>query len=228
MDIIYNIIMAKTKVGNMLKNAQTSFLKLNYGALLHNCYVMYFVLFLAVADLLVLSVGREYLFILIFLLVGYLTSFFSKNMMVILLVAIVATNVLRSGSGIRLSEGLENAEEEEKPVENLENAEEEEKPVESLENAEEEEGKKEEDKKETKSEDVKPKTTESFDLKTKNATSLSSSPIEGLDVLGDQTAQLISTQKKLMENMKTLEPMLTQAEKFMSQFEKIESKVSGK
>ena len=31
-----------------------------------------------------------------------------------------------------------------------------------------------------------------------------------------------------MENMKTLEPMLTQAEKFMSQFENIESKVSGK
>ena len=214
MDIIYNIIMAKTKVGNMLKNAQTSFLKLNYGALLHNCYVMYFVLFLAVADLLVLSVGREYLFILIFLLVGYLTSFFSKNMMVILLVAIVATNVLRSGSGIRLSEGLENAEEEEeKPVENLENADDEEQ---------------EEDKKEKKTEYAKPKTTESFDLKTKNATSLTSSPIGGLDVLGDQTAQLISTQKKLMENMKTLEPMLTQAEKFMSQFENIESKVSGK
>jgi hypothetical protein len=209
--------MAKTKIGNMLKNAQTSFLKLNYGALLHNCYVMYFVLFLAVADLLVLSVGREYVFIIIFLLVGYLTSFFSKNMMVILIVAIVATNVLRSGSGIHLSEGLENAEEEdkEKPVENLENAEEEEKPVENLENAEEEEYKKE-------------KTPESFDLKTKKATSLTSSPIEGLDVLGDQTAQLISTQKKLMENMKTLEPMLTQAEKFMSQFENIESKVSGK
>jgi hypothetical protein len=222
--------MAKTKVGNMLKSAQKSFLKLNYGALLHNCYVMYFVLFLAVADLLVLSVGREYVFVLIFLLVGYLTSFFSKNMMVILLVAIVATNVLRSGSGIRLSEGLENAEEEEKPVESLENAEEEdkEKPVESLENADGEEDKPEEDKKEKKPEDAKPKTTESFDLKTKNATSLTSSPIEGLDVLGDQTAQLISTQKKLMENMKTLEPMLTQAEKFMSQFENIESKVSGK
>ena len=197
--------MAKTKIGNMLKNAQTSFLKLNYGALLHNCYVMYFVLFLAVADLLVLSVGREYVFILIFLLVGYLTSFFSKNMMVILVVAIVATNVLRSGSGIRLSEGLENAEEEEKPVENLENADG-------------EEDKPEEDKKEKKTEDAK----------AKNATSLSSSPIEGLDVLGDQTAQLISTQKKLMENMKTLEPMLTQAEKFMSQFENIESKVGGK
>jgi len=204
--------MAKTKVGNMLKSAQKTFLKLNYGALLHNCYVMYFVLFLAVADLLVLSVGREYVFILIFLLVGYLTSFFSKNMMVILVVAIVATNILRCGSRIRLSEGLENAEEEEekeKPVESLENAEEKEKPVESLENK-------------------KPKTTESFDLKAKKATSLSSSPVEGLDVLGDQTAQLISTQKKLMENMKTLEPMLTQAEKFMSQFENIESKVSGK
>jgi hypothetical protein len=211
--------MAKTKIGNMLKNAQTSFLKLNYGALLHNCYVMYFVLFLAVSDLLVLSVGREYVFILIFLLVGYLTSFFSKNMMVILVVAIVATNVLRSGSRISVSEGLENAEEEdEKPVEGLENAEEEEeKPVESLENADGEEDKSEEDKKE-----------KTEDAKAKNATSLTSSPIEGLDVLGDQTAQLISTQKKLMENMKTLEPMLTQAEKFMSQFENIESKVSGK
>jgi len=210
--------MAKTKIGNMLKNAQTSFLKLNYGALLHNCYVMYFVLFLAVSDLLVLSVGREYVFILIFLLVGYLTSFFSKNMMVILVVAIVATNVLRSGSRISVSEGLENAEEEdEKPVEGLENAEEEEKPVESLENADGEEDKPEEDKKE-----------KTEDAKAKNATSLSSSPIEGLDVLGDQTAQLISTQKKLMENMKTLEPMLTQAEKFMSQFENIESKVRGK
>ena len=204
MDIIYNKIMAKTKIGNMLKSAQKSFLKLNYGSLLHNCYVMYFVLFLAVADLLVLSVAREYVFILIFVLVAYLTSFFSKNMMVILVVAIVATNVLRSGS--KFSEGLENAEEEE-----------EEKPVENLENAEEE-----------KPEDAKPKATESFDIKSKKATSLSSSPIEGLDVLGDQTAQLISTQKKLMENMKTLEPMLTQAEKFMSQFENIESKVNGK
>jgi hypothetical protein len=218
--------MAKTKVGNMLKSAQKTFLKLNYGALLHNCYVMYFVLFLAVADLLVLSVGREYFFILIFLLVGYLTSFFSKNMMVILVVAIVATNVLRSGSGIRLSEGLENAEEDkEKPVESLENAEEDkEKPVETLENAEEEDKEKHVEN----LENEKPKTTESFDLKAKTATSLSSSPIEGLDVLGDQTAQLISTQKKLMENMKTLEPMLTQAEKFMSQFDNIESKVSGK
>lgn len=220
MDIIYNKIMAKTKIGNMLKSAQKSFLKLNYGALLHNCYVMYFVLFLAVADLLVLSVAREYVFILIFVLVAYLTSFFSKNMMVILVVAIVATNVLRSGS--KFSEGLENAEEEEKHVENLENAEEEEKHVENLENAEEEKPV------EQKTEDAKPNATESFDLKTKSATSLSSSPIEGLDVLGDQTAQLISTQKKLMENMKTLEPMLTQAEKFMSQFENIESKVSGK
>lgn len=212
--------MAKTKVGNMLKKAQTSFLKLNYGALLHNCYVMYFVLFLAIADLLVLTVSKEYFFILIFILVGYLTSFFSKNMMVIMVVAIVATNVLRSGSGVRLNEGLENAaeeeeEEEEKPLEeNLENAEQEN----PIENAEQEE---EENKKEK-----KPKTTESFDLNTKKATSLNSSPIEGLNVLGDQTAQLISTQKKLMENMKTLEPMLTQAEKFMSQFENVESKVS--
>ena len=216
--------MAKTKVGNMLKNAQTSFLKLNYGALLHNCYVMYFVLFLAIADLLVLTVSKEYFFILIFILVGYLTSFFSKNMMVIMVVAIVATNVLRSGSGVRLNEGLENAELAERNLENLEN--EEEKPLEeNLENAEEETPIENAELEESKKE-KKPKTTESFDLNTKKATSLNSSPIEGLNVLGDQTAQLISTQKKLMENMKTLEPMLTQAEKFMSQFENVESKVS--
>jgi hypothetical protein len=224
--------MANTKVGNMLKSSQKSFLKLNAGSLLHNCYVMYFILFLAISDLLVLAVGREYMFIIIFLIVGFLTSFFSKNMMVIMLVAIVATNILRSGSKITLSEGLENKDGEEGQLENLENKYDDDTQIESLENAEGEQIENLEtaegdaqyiENLENAEEESK---TESFDLKTKKATSLDGYPIAGLNVLGDQTSQLISTQQKLMENMKTLEPMLSQAEKFMSQFDKIGKNVS--
>jgi len=76
------------------------------GKILHNRFVLYFVLFLALSDLLFLAMGSEFVSISIFILSGFVTSFFSKNMMVIMCVAMVITNILRYGTGIRMSEGL--------------------------------------------------------------------------------------------------------------------------
>ena len=76
------------------------------GKILHNRYVLYFVLFLALADLLFLAMGREFVSVAIFILSGFVTSFFSKNMMVVMCVAMVITNILKYGSDIRLQEGL--------------------------------------------------------------------------------------------------------------------------
>ena len=76
------------------------------GKILHNRFVLYFVLFLALSDLLFLAMGSELVSISIFILSGFVTSFFSKNMMVIMCVAMVITNILRYGTGIRMSEGL--------------------------------------------------------------------------------------------------------------------------
>ena len=76
------------------------------GKILHNRFVLYFVLFLALSDLLFLAMGSEFVSISIFILSGFVTSFFSKNMMVIMCVAMVITNILKYGTDIRMSEGL--------------------------------------------------------------------------------------------------------------------------
>jgi outer membrane biosynthesis protein TonB len=76
------------------------------GKILHNRFVLYFVLFLALADLLYLAMGREFMSVAVFILSGFVTSFFSKNMMVIMCVAMVITNILKYGTDIRMQEGL--------------------------------------------------------------------------------------------------------------------------
>ena len=76
------------------------------GKILHNRFVLYFVLFLALSDLLFLAMGSEFVSISIFILSGFVTSFFSKNMMVIMCVSLVITNIPKYGTDIRMSEGL--------------------------------------------------------------------------------------------------------------------------
>ena len=191
------------------------------GAILQIRFVLYFILFVAISDLLVLAVGGEYIFMAIFLLSGYLTTFFSKNMTVVLIIAVVLTNILRSGSkAASISEGLENG----IPESNAGTAE---KPEDELpdvgvqeqlenENDEEVEGmnsvKKE---KPTSTPTATPKPTKKEEMSTLLAKETGAN-IEGLE---GQTNKLIDTQKKLMANMKTLEPMLSQAEQFMKQFQ---------
>lgn len=43
----------------------------------------------------------------LFVLIGFLTTFFSKNMTVILLIAMTLTNILRFGKDVRVKEGME-------------------------------------------------------------------------------------------------------------------------
>ncbi len=76
------------------------------GKILHNRFVLYFILFLALSDLLFLAMGSEFVSIAVFILSGFVTSFFSKNMMVIMCVAMVISNILRYGTGVRMTEGL--------------------------------------------------------------------------------------------------------------------------
>lgn len=83
---------------------------------LNHPIVLYFVLLVALANLLYLSVAGKYEFAAIFVLIGFLTSFFSKNMTVILVVAMVATSVLQFGGAAGI-EGMEGKDDEAKPVE---------------------------------------------------------------------------------------------------------------
>jgi hypothetical protein len=73
--------------------------------LLYNKYVLYASFAICIINLLIWSFSGEFIHVAMFLLVGYLTSYFSKNMIVILVIALVVSNVFKSGSNIVL-EGM--------------------------------------------------------------------------------------------------------------------------
>lgn len=81
---------------------------------LHNKYVLYFVFAAALIDLLHASVKQDYLYCTLFVLIGFLTAFFNKNMIVILVVTMATATIIRSiirGTGVKV-EGLETKDDE--------------------------------------------------------------------------------------------------------------------
>ena len=99
----------------------------NSKQILQNPFVLYFVLAIALGDLLYLSVSGNFAFVAIFMLIGFLSTFFSKNMVVILVIAMAATSIIQFGARSAISEGMEGDEEEEEK-EGMEGDEEEEEP----------------------------------------------------------------------------------------------------
>jgi hypothetical protein len=75
-------------------------------SLLYNKYVLYVAFIVCLINLLIWMFSGEFVHVAVFLLVGYLTSYFSKNMIVILVLALVVSNVVKSGTNIVL-EGME-------------------------------------------------------------------------------------------------------------------------
>ena len=110
----------------------------NSHKLLKNKFVLYFILLLALADVIYLAMGKDYMSVAVFCLTGFVSSFFSKNMMVVLCIAMAVTNVLRFGSSRSegFAEGAKDKEDEEEESEETE---------ESMENPDEKEGDKKED-----------------------------------------------------------------------------------
>jgi outer membrane murein-binding lipoprotein Lpp len=77
-------------------------------SLLKNKNFLYFVLFIAVVNTFGYLMMRETEAVMLFALVGFLTSYFTKNMTIVLLTAVVVTNVYAgSVRGIRIKEGME-------------------------------------------------------------------------------------------------------------------------
>jgi flagellar biosynthesis GTPase FlhF len=70
----------------------------NKNAILHNKYVLYLIFIIALGNLLTLVYTYDYYSASIFVLIGFLTSFFSKNMIVILCIAIAFTNIIKYGA----------------------------------------------------------------------------------------------------------------------------------
>lgn len=189
--------MAK-KMG-ILTNAQNKMMKMNYYKLLNCRSVLYFILILALCDLFYFAMEKDYLFCGIFILIGFLTSFFSKNMMVILVIAIALTNILRFGKSASVNEGMEDNQDE--ILENLE-----------------ENDDSNENKVEDIVEDMEAITELNVSSKKKSTSPSANDMVAGLD---EQTTNLIQQQKTLMKNMENLTPLLQNAESLMEKFQSL-------
>ena len=94
-----------SQIAKNLKN--TGILDAKNNAIIHNRFVLYFIFFIALADLYYLTMAGDFFSVAVFILIGFLTSFFSKNMMIIFFIALTVTNILKYGTKIRHSEGFE-------------------------------------------------------------------------------------------------------------------------
>jgi len=103
-------IMTKSRLSQGLKNAQTRLLNQNSKKILNNVLLLYVVLFAVITDLLYLVSTGAHSNVIVFILVAYITSMFSKNMTVILIVALAITNIYHLGRGIVVKEGFEEGE----------------------------------------------------------------------------------------------------------------------
>ena len=155
--------LSKSAIGNSL-------------GLLTNKWVLYFMLILGVFDVFNFYQNGQMMSLYVFLFVGVLTSFFSKNMIVIIVTAITVAHIFTFGN--RMSEGFEEKEEEDE--EELEDE------------SEEEKQKKPEEKVEVPSADA-----------IKGAATDLASEIKktGVDGLSKETFELIKAQETLLDNL---------------------------
>ncbi len=174
-------------------------------SLLKDKNVLYVVFFIAITNLIAYMLIRDLNAVVFMLIVGYLTSYFSKNMIIVLLTAIITTNLFAVGGWLsqdsKTTEGFEQ--------------------------------KKSRKIRERMSISSRPAPA-SADLDEEEATGKQKSNIDyaatlesaydnldkflGSDAvrnMSEDTQRLAEKQKKLMENIKTLEPMMQKAGKML-------------
>jgi hypothetical protein len=75
---------------------------LDFSDLLKSRLVLYFFFFLSIVNLYTLAISGNGLYAAIFILSSFLTTFFSKNMIIVLCLGLVVSNILRQGIEIRV------------------------------------------------------------------------------------------------------------------------------
>lgn len=180
-------------------------------SLLQNKFVLYVLVLVALLDILMLANGKDFNSVIVFVIVGFLTSFFSKNMIVILLTALLFTHALKYVNRLVRKEGMEDKKKEEgmknkkDKKEGMENEDGEEEAPASEDNVEDTKEEKQEVKIDSKEEEL---------IKKKQT----------YDELKNDFSEFQSIQKDILQNMKEIDPLLEKAETFISKFEQYKKK----
>lgn len=181
-------------------------MKYNLNPILYNRAILYFLSFLAVVDIVYFISTNDFFSLLTFVLIGILTTFFSKNMIVILVISLSITHVLKYGNSAY--EGFTEGNEEEKGKEDV--------TTDMSENT--------VDKKKS-----TPTTIRSPSMKTASPSKSSkgddTSSDKEFDELQKGKDEFENIGKDIMENVKKIEPLLDKAEAFINKYENYKKKV---
>ena len=192
--------MSKSKLSQGLKRAQSRLLNQNSKNILNSVMLLYVVLFASITDLLYLVSTGAHSNVIVFILVAYVTSMFSKNMTVILITSLAITNIYHLGRSVVVKEGLGEGEEGED-----EKTDEDEKSEDS-------ESKDENSESKDKKSESKDKKSESKESKSKKGEKLPEEYKKTLAQLSDPETL------KTIEGLKSLEPLLGKMERVIGMF----------
>lgn len=172
-------------------------MKYNFNPVLQNKVILYLFLFMTLTQIVVFVTNNDTTGIILMCLVGFLTSFFSKNMIVILCVALIMTNLLKKGMKQIGYEGFEDKEETPK---------------------------KKDDKPKEKKEEKKEETEEEDEIEIPNSNELSEKTKDDMkrqfEELKKDYPEFKELENDLLEGLKKMDPILDKAEAFMNKYSK--------
>lgn len=178
-------------------------------SLLHNRWVLYALCIIALVNIVMYANVKDFNSVATLLIIGFLVSFFSKNMIIILAVSIFATYALNYVSSSSFSEGARNMKE---GVD---------------EKTDEEEEKKEDDTEEKKDEDEEASGSAVDDIASGESSKAESNTAPSVqekkkmlyDNLQNDFQSFQKTQDAILKGMQEIDPLLTKAESFIEKFE---------
>lgn len=201
--------------------------------LLKDKNVLYIVFFLSIVNLFGYIMASHFDAIIFFVIVGFLTTYFSKNMIIVLLISMITTNLFvmfrrvsyREGMKNKNNNGKENNNEEENNVNNTDEK-----------NSNENDNNKNENHKKVNQENVNENENENENINDNNNTIEENySNIDdllnsgALQHMSKDTKQLAERQAKLMSQLENMQPMIEKAGKLMENMnpDKLEGMIGG-
>jgi len=230
----------KSLSNNKMFSATFKSFKSTSESILYNRELLYVLLIVVLLNLFVLINAKDTRSVTIFVLVAFVMSFFSKNMMVILFVAFIVTNIYRYNFLLKCSPISENMEsmaneddEEDDDKENMANEDDEEDDdKENMENMANEDDEEDDDMKENMEnedddeDDMKENMDnmadddEEDDMKENMENNETPQPDVTPEVKKEDIKQFIDTQENILKAINNMEPLLNNAENFINKYEK--------
>lgn len=185
---------------------------------IYNKYVLYVVFVAALFDLLYSAVKQDYLYCILFILVGFVIAFFNKNMTVILTLTIATANIIKTamgGNNLNVEGFSEDKDDEKKSTTATTAA--------ATKTAAATTAPKKKTTEESATSSEKPKTTPSSTA----AANKTTSPSALIDTLKDHAIDLQELQQKIIKGFEQIEPHMDRAETLIGTIQETAQTIQG-